>query len=63
MGEVVNLRLARKRAARKSKGAAAEQNRIDSSIPARLRRKAEETRRIERERLEAKRIDRPRDGD
>lgn len=60
MSEVVNLRLARKRVARKAKEAAAEQNRIDSSIPARLRRKAEELRRLERERFEAGRIERPR---
>lgn len=57
MGEIVNLRLARKRAARKAKEAAADQNRIDSSIPARLRRKTDQERRLERERLERKRID------
>lgn len=57
MGEIVNLRLARKRAARKAAEAAADQNRIDSSIPARLRRKTDATRRIEHERLEGKRID------
>jgi hypothetical protein len=60
MGEVVNLRLVRKRAARKARESAADQNRIDSSIPASQRRKTGELRRIERERLEAKRIEKPR---
>ncbi len=61
MAEIVNLRMARKRLARKAKEATAQDNRVLSSIPGKLRRREEEIRRIEQARHEGNRIERPED--
>ena len=58
MAEIVNLRLARKNAARKVREATAAENRASSSIPGKVRRREAEIRRIEESRLDAKRIER-----
>ena len=59
MAEIVNLRMARKRAARKAKEATAQENRALSSIPGRQRRREDAIRRIEETRHEGNRIERP----
>lgn len=64
MAEIVNLRLARKNSARKAKEATAAENRTNSSIPGKVRRREAEIRRIEAGRLDAMRIERPKpDGE
>ncbi len=59
MGEVVNLRLARKHAARKAREATAAENRTKSSVSGKARRREADIRQIEENRLDAKRIERP----
>jgi hypothetical protein len=58
VAEIVNLRMARKRAARKAKETAAQDNRVLSSIPGKLRRREEKIRQIENVRHEGNRIER-----
>jgi hypothetical protein len=62
VAEIVNLRLARKRASRKAKETTAQDNRVLSSIPGKLRRREEKNRQIEQARHEGNRIER-RPGD
>ena len=59
MAEIVNLRNARKRAARKAKETVAQENRVLSSIPGRLRRREDAIRKIGEARHEGNRIERP----
>jgi hypothetical protein len=63
VAEIVNLRMARKRAARKAKETAAQDNRVLSSIPGKLRRRDEKIRQIDQARHEGNRIDRPAGGE
>jgi len=63
VAEIVNLRMARKRAARKAKESAAQDNRVLSSIPGKLRRREEKIRQIDQARHEANRIERPAGGE
>ena len=56
MGEVVNLRMARKRASRKIREDEASANRALHSIPGKLRREARDERAVEDRRLEGHRI-------
>jgi len=60
LAEIVNLRMARKRAARKADEAEAEKNRKLSSIPGRKRRQSEAERELEARRLDGARIEKPR---
>ena len=55
MGEVVNLRMARKRASRKIREDEASANRALHSIPGKLRRRAREERSTEERRLDGHR--------
>ena len=56
----MNLRMARKRSARKADEAEAEKNRKVSSIPGRKRRQSEAERELEARRLDGARIEKPR---
>jgi hypothetical protein len=56
MGEIVNLRTARKDKARREREAAAEANRVAHGAPKRDRRKADAERRLAEARHEAHRI-------
>lgn len=60
MGEVVNLRMARKRAARASKEREAEANRALHSVPGAERRLAEAREQAQARRLDAHRLENPR---
>jgi hypothetical protein len=55
LAEIVNLRMARKQQARRSKEEAAAENRALHSIPGRERRRAEANRELEERRHEANR--------
>jgi len=63
VAEIVNLRMARNCAARKAKESAAQDNRVLSSIPGKLRRREEKIRQIDQARHEGKRIERPAGGE
>jgi hypothetical protein len=62
VAEIVNLRMARKRAARKAKEAVAEENRVLSSISGKQRRRDGAIRQIQDARHEGNRIERPEPG-
>jgi hypothetical protein len=59
LAEIVNLRMARKRANRKAAETKAEQNRALSSVPGRQRRRSAAELEFEARRLDGARIDRP----
>lgn len=63
MGDVVNLRMARKRAGRARKEREAEANRTLHAIPGAQRRLAEAQKQVEAQRLDAHRIEKPVRGD
>ncbi len=63
MTDIVNLRRARKQAARKSKEREAEDNRVRFGMPAELRTLAATERRRAERTLSAARLDRPRNSD
>ncbi|MGB8818212.1 MAG: DUF4169 family protein [Rhizobiaceae bacterium] len=56
MGEIVNLRLARKAKAKTAKDAAADQNRSRFGEPKHLREKAEALKRLEKQKLDGHRL-------
>ena len=62
MGEVVNLRIARKRKARQDREAAADQNRITHGLTRAERDLAQKTRKLDATRLDRHRRDTPEDG-
>ena len=63
MAEIVNLRQARKQAARAARERAAEENRALHSLPGRLRKSASKENAQERDRHEAHRLERGETGD